>query len=44
MKNGGTAFLSGAFNSISETEAVIIGENGRITIGPVFWKPSKAGC
>jgi dihydrodiol dehydrogenase / D-xylose 1-dehydrogenase (NADP) len=40
--DGGVSFLSGAFDRISEHETLIIGETGRITIGPEFWHPTDA--
>ena len=41
-EDGGAAFVSGAFNQISSYEAEIIGEKGRIMIGPEFWHPTTA--
>lgn len=41
-EEGKTAFLSGAFNQISTPETEIIGERGRIIIGPQFWHPTTA--
>ncbi|MDD3337756.1 MAG: Gfo/Idh/MocA family oxidoreductase [Lachnospiraceae bacterium] len=38
----GAAHISGAFNRVSQHQAVIIGEKGKIIIGPEFWCPSKA--
>ncbi len=40
--NGQAALLGGAFNQIGNPEAEIIGELGRITIGPEFWHPTTA--
>jgi dihydrodiol dehydrogenase / D-xylose 1-dehydrogenase (NADP) len=37
-----TAFLTAAFDTVTEHEAVIIGEKGQIVIGEKFWRPSKA--
>ena len=39
---GRHAFLGGAFNQISGHEAEIVGEKGRILIGPEFWHPTTA--
>lgn len=39
---GRSAFLSGSFNSEGMHEAVIMGEDGSITIGPEFWHPEHA--
>lgn len=40
--DGQTAIISGAFDRISGHEAEIVGEKGRICIGPEFWDPSMA--
>ena len=39
---GRVALLSGAFNQISNPETEIVGEEGRIIIGPEFWHPTTA--
>lgn len=39
---GRTAFVSGAFDQISEPKTEISGEQGRILIGPEFWHPDTA--
>ena len=39
---GRTAFLSASFNQISRPETEIVGEAGRILIGPEFWDPTTA--
>lgn len=39
---GKAAFVSGAFNQISTPETEIVGEEGRIIIGPEFWHPTTA--
>ena len=39
---GQTALLGGAFNQDSGLEAEIVGERGRILIGPEFWDPTTA--
>lgn len=39
---GRSALLSGAFNQAGIQKAEIIGENGRIVVGPEFWHPSEA--
>lgn len=41
-EGGRAAFLSGAFNQISSPETEIVGEKGRIVIGPEFWHPTTA--
>lgn len=41
-EGGRAAFLSGAFNQISDASVEIVGEEGRIVIGPEFWHPSEA--
>ncbi|MCI8582978.1 MAG: Gfo/Idh/MocA family oxidoreductase [Dorea sp.] len=41
-EDGKTAFLSGAFNQISDHWTEIIGDKGRIVIGPEFWHPKTA--
>lgn len=38
--DGNAAFLGGAFNQVSCPETEIVGEDGRIVIGPEFWHPS----
>lgn len=38
--DGRAALLSGAFDQLSGTEAEIVGETGRIVIGPEFWRPT----
>ena len=38
-EGGRTALLSGAFNQISDHKVEIVGEAGRIAIGPEFWHP-----
>ncbi|MEE0072416.1 MAG: Gfo/Idh/MocA family oxidoreductase [Lachnospiraceae bacterium] len=40
--NGRAAFLSGAFNQVSTPVTEIVGELGRILIGPEFWHPTTA--
>lgn len=40
--DGKAAFLGGAFNQISNSVTEIVGENGRILIGPEFWHPTTA--
>jgi len=40
--DGGTAMLGAAFDRVSDHKAVIIGETGRIELGPEFWHPSSA--
>lgn len=39
---GKTAVIGGSFNQISTPEVEIIGEKGRIRIGPEFWHPTTA--
>ena len=39
---GRAAILSGAFNQIGNAEVEIVGEEGRILIGPEFWHPTTA--
>lgn len=39
---GETAVVGGSFNQISTSEVEIIGEKGRIKIGPEFWHPTTA--
>jgi len=39
---GRVGFVSGAFNQISNSAAEIVGEEGRIIIGPQFWNPTTA--
>lgn len=39
---GKAAFLGGAFNHVSTPVTEIVGENGRILIGPEFWHPTTA--
>ena len=39
---GRSALLSGAFNQISTPDTEIVGEKGRIIIGPEFWHPTTA--
>lgn len=39
---GRSALLSGAFNQISMPDTEIVGEKGRIIIGPEFWHPTTA--
>ena len=41
-EDGKTAFVSGAFNQISNPEVEIVGEYGTITLGPELWHPRKA--
>ena len=41
-EDGRAAFAGGAFNQVSSPEAEIIGEDGRIIIGPEFWHPTTA--
>lgn len=40
--DGRAAFLGGSFNQISSSEGEIVGENGRILLGPKFWRPTRA--
>lgn len=40
--DGRTASLSASFNQISRPETEIVGETGRILIGPEFWDPTTA--
>lgn len=40
--DGRAAFLSGAFNQVSTPVTEIVGELGRILIGPEFWHPITA--
>ena len=40
--SGRTASLSASFNQISRPETEIVGETGRILIGPEFWDPTTA--
>ncbi|MGI6299118.1 MAG: Gfo/Idh/MocA family protein [Saccharofermentanales bacterium] len=40
--DGGSCQLSASFDRVSDHSAEIVGETGRIHIGPHFWKPSKA--
>lgn len=39
---GRTALVGGAFDQVGDPEAEIVGELGRIVIGPLFWKPDTA--
>ena len=39
---GRTALLGGAFDQAGETQAEIVGEKGRIVLGPLLWKPDTA--
>lgn len=39
---GKTAVVGGAFNQVSTPEVEIVGEEGRIRIGPEFWHPTTA--
>ena len=39
---GRAAILSGAFNQIGNAEVEIVGEEGKILIGPEFWHPTTA--
>ena len=39
---GRTALLSGAFNQAASPVAEIVGEDGKIVIGPEFWHPTTA--
>lgn len=39
---GRTALLSGAFNQVAASDTEIVGEDGRIVIGPEFWHPTTA--
>ena len=39
---GRAAFLSGAFNQVGNHTTEIIGEQGKILIGPEFWHPTTA--
>ena len=39
---GRSALVGGAFDQISSTETEIIGEAGKITLGPEMWHPRKA--
>lgn len=41
-RDGGTSMLSASFDRVSDHAAEIVGEKGRITLGPVFWKPTTA--
>lgn len=41
-RDGKTAFVSGSFNQVSTPDTEIVGENGRIIIGPEFWHPTMA--
>ena len=41
-EDGKAAFAGGAFNQVSNPEAEIIGEEGRIIIGSEFWHPTMA--
>lgn len=40
---GQTAVLGGSFNQVSTPETEIVGEEGRVIIGPEFWHPTTAG-
>ncbi len=40
--DGGSCQLSGSLDRVSNHSAEIIGETGRIVVGPHFWQPSKA--
>lgn len=40
--DGRTALIGGAFNQISNAETEIVGEKGKITIGPEFWHPTTS--
>lgn len=40
--NGGTSMLSASFDRVSSHVAEFVGDKGRITLGPVFWKPTTA--
>lgn len=41
-ENGEAAFVGGAFNQISSPVTELVGEKGRIQIGPEFWHPRNA--
>ncbi len=41
-EDGGAAFLGGAFNQVSNPQTEIVGEEGRIVIGPEFWHPTTS--
>lgn len=41
-EDGKAAFVGGAFNQAGTPEVEIVGENGRIIIGPEFWHPTTA--
>lgn len=41
-EDGKTAFVSGAFNQVCTPDTEIVGEKGRIIIGPEFWHPTSA--
>lgn len=41
-EDGKAAFVGGAFNQVSTPETEIVGEDGRIIIGPEFWHPTTA--
>ncbi len=41
-EDGKAAFVSGAFNQVSSPLAEIVGDEGRIVIGPEFWHPTTA--
>lgn len=41
-EKGEAAFLGGAFNQISSHVTEVVGEFGRIEIGPEFWHPTTA--
>ena len=41
-EGGKAAFVSGAFNQSSTPEVEIVGDKGRIIIGPEMWHPRKA--
>ena len=41
-EDGKSAFVSGAFNQVCTPDTEIVGEKGRIIIGPEFWHPTTA--
>ena len=41
-EEGETAVVGGSFNQVSTPEVEIVGEKGRIRIGPEFWHPTTA--
>lgn len=41
-EDGKSAFVSGAFNQVCTPDTEIVGEKGRIIIGPEFWHPTTS--